>query len=78
MFEKTRSQSRIFQKCIVYVHGSVFLPTSCRGLLKTIVAFDENTNEFVVQKGKPTEGTITLNKGDSCQVVDDLFMVCGQ
>lgn len=62
-------------KKIFLILTTFLLVISCT---KTIVAFDEDTNEFVVQKGKPTEGTITLNEGDSCQVVDDLFMVCGQ
>ena len=45
---------------------------------KTIVSYDEELKDFVAKKGKEIEGTITVNKGDTCQVVDDIFVVCGQ
>jgi len=48
------------------------------GCTETIVAYDEATNNFIMKQGKPTAGTITVNKNDNCQVVDGIFVVCGQ
>jgi len=45
---------------------------------KTIVLYDEDKKEFITKKGETTEGSLTLEKGDKCEVVDDLFVVCGQ
>lgn len=47
------------------------------GCSKTIVAFDEDKQEFIFKEGKKTEGTISLEKGDNCQIYD-VFVVCGQ
>ena len=48
------------------------------GCSKTIVLYDEDKKEFITKKGETTEGSLTLEKGDKCEVVDDLFVVCGQ
>ena len=44
---------------------------------ETIVFFDEDKQEFIFKKGKKTEGTISIEKGDNCQIYD-VFVVCGQ
>ncbi len=48
------------------------------GCTQTIVTYDEEEKDFVVQKGKAQEGAIVIEEGDNCQVVDDIFVVCGQ
>ena len=48
------------------------------GCTETIVAYDEATNNFIMKQGKATAGTITVDKNDNCQVVDGIFVVCGQ
>ncbi len=48
------------------------------GCSKTIVLYDEDKKEFITKKGETIEGSLTLEKGDKCEVVDDLFVVCGQ
>ena len=48
------------------------------GCTQTIVTYDEEEKDFVVQKGKAQEGAIVIDEGDNCQIVDDIFVVCGQ
>ena len=48
------------------------------GCTQTIVTYDEEEKDFVVQKGKAQEGVIVIDEGDNCQIVDDIFVVCGQ
>ena len=61
---------KIFTTILIFI-----FTVSCA---KTIVAYDEELKDFVAKKGKEIEGTITVNEGDTCQVVDDIFVVCGQ
>ena len=48
------------------------------GCTQTIVTYDEEEKDFVVKKGKAQEGAIVIEEGDNCQIVDDIFVVCGQ
>ena len=48
------------------------------GCTQTIITYDEEEKDFVVQKGKAKEGAIVIEEGDNCQIVDDIFVVCGQ
>ena len=48
------------------------------GCPPTIITYDEEEKDFVVQKGKAQEGAIVIEEGDNCQIVDDIFVVCGQ
>lgn len=57
---------------------TLFILTMLLGCSKTIVLYDEDKKKFVTKKGQTTEGSITLQKGDKCEVVDDIFVVCGQ
>ena len=57
---------------------TLFILSMLFGCAKTIVFYDQDQKEFVTKKGETTEGSITLQKGDKCEVVDDIFVVCGQ
>ena len=48
------------------------------GCTKTIVVYDEEAEDFKIQKGKEQEGAIVLEQGDNCQIVDYIFIVCGK
>jgi len=44
-----------------------------------VVSYDEASEKFITEsKKEASAGSIMLNKGDSCQVVDGVFVVCGQ
>ena len=44
-----------------------------------VVSYDEASEKFIQKIEKEASaGSIMLNKGDSCQVVDGVFVVCGQ
>ena len=44
-----------------------------------VVSYDEASEKFIKKFEKEASaGSIMLNKGDSCQVVDGVFVVCGQ
>ena len=44
-----------------------------------VVSYDEASEKFVKKFEKEASaGSIMLNEGDSCQVVDGVFVVCGQ
>ena len=45
---------------------------------KTVVVYDEEKKGFIIKQSKTTENSISLEKGDECQVVDNIFVVCGQ
>jgi len=43
------------------------------------VSYDEASKKFITEVQKEASaGSIILNKGDNCQVVDGIFVVCGQ
>ena len=44
---------------------------------KTIVVYDEEKKDFVIKEGEPTENSLIIEKDDDCQVVDNIFIVCG-
>ena len=48
------------------------------GCDKTFVSYDQENKNFVINKGKPSTETIVIEEGDTCEVVDDLFVVCGK
>ena len=44
-----------------------------------VVSYDEASEKFIKKFEKEASaGSIMLNEGDKCQVVDDVFVVCGQ
>ena len=44
-----------------------------------VVSYDEASEKFIKKFEKEASaGSIMLEKGDSCQVVDGVFVVCGQ
>tara|TARA_R100000654_G_scaffold7724_1_gene18729 strand:- start:2094 stop:2261 length:168 start_codon:yes stop_codon:yes gene_type:complete len=44
-----------------------------------VVSYDEASKKFVTElKKEASAGSIMLNEGDNCQVVDGVFVVCGQ
>ena len=44
-----------------------------------VVSYDEASKKFIEKFEKEASaGSIMLNEGDSCQVVDGIFVVCGQ
>jgi len=44
-----------------------------------VVSYDEASEKFIKKFEKEASaGSIMLNEGDSCQVVDGIFVVCGQ
>mgnify|MGYP001166898371 FL=1 len=44
-----------------------------------VVSYDEASEKFIKKFEKEASaGSIMLNEGDSCQVVDGVFVVCGQ
>ena len=44
-----------------------------------VVSYDEASEKFIKKFEKEASaGSIMLDKGDSCQVVDGVFVVCGQ
>ena len=44
-----------------------------------VVSYDEASKKFITEFQKEASaGSIMLNKGDNCQVVDGIFVVCGQ
>ena len=44
-----------------------------------VVSYDEASEKFIKKFEKEASaGSIMLNKGDNCQVVDGVFVVCGQ
>ena len=44
-----------------------------------VVSYDEASEKFIQKLEKEASaGSIMLEKGDSCQVVDGVFVVCGQ
>jgi hypothetical protein len=44
-----------------------------------VVSYDEASKKFITEsKKEASAGSIMLNKGDNCQVVDGVFVVCGQ
>tara|TARA_B100001093_G_scaffold517584_1_gene599526 strand:- start:8012 stop:8203 length:192 start_codon:yes stop_codon:yes gene_type:complete len=57
---------------------TILITISTVSCAKTIIAYDEELKHFVTKKGKEVKGTIIVNKGDTCQVVDNIFVVCSQ
>ena len=45
---------------------------------ETYVTYDQEKKDFVVKKGIPEEGSITIEPGENCETVDDVFVVCGK
>tara|TARA_Y100000114_G_C11694046_1_gene295067 strand:- start:753 stop:944 length:192 start_codon:yes stop_codon:yes gene_type:complete len=45
---------------------------------ETYVTYDEEKKDFVVKKGMPEEGSITIDPGEDCKIVEDIFIVCGK
>ena len=44
-----------------------------------VVSYDEASEKFIQKfEEEASAGSIMLNKGDKCQVVDGVFVVCGQ
>ena len=44
-----------------------------------VVSYDEASEKFIKKFEKEASaGSIMLNEGDSCQVVEGIFVVCGQ
>ena len=44
-----------------------------------VVSYDEASKKFISElKKEASAGSIMLNEGDNCQVVDGVFVVCGQ
>jgi hypothetical protein len=44
-----------------------------------VISYDEASKKFIEKFEKEASaGSIMLNEGDSCQVVDGVFVVCGQ
>ena len=44
-----------------------------------VVSYDEASEKFIKKFEKEASaGSIMLNEGDDCQVVDGIFVVCGQ
>ena len=48
------------------------------GCAETFVIYDEEKEDFILKEGTPEEGSITIDPGESCKVVDDIFVVCGK
>jgi len=62
----------------VFIVIIIMLGLSC-SKESIVVSYDEASKKFITEVQKEASaGSIILNKGDNCQVVDGIFVVCGQ